>query len=147
MNFGAIKQHFTQNNVLVVIGILVLIALAIFGFYKYTQKPKYIDNKEFDTDDNSPDAKAIDVYYFYVDWCPHCKKSRPAWNELKSAMPSVNGRPIHYHEVNCDENPQEADKFDVTSYPTIKMVNNKQVVEYDAKPELTTLKQFVRTAA
>lgn len=146
MNAASLKPHLTQHNVLLVIGLLVLVALGVFGYYKYTQKPTYIDNKEFGSD-NSPNKKAIDVYYFFVDWCPHCKKARPVWNELKSAMPAVNGRPINYHEVDCDKSPQQADKFEVTSYPTIKMVNNKQVVEYDAKPELATLKQFIRTAA
>jgi thiol-disulfide isomerase/thioredoxin len=145
MNTTAMKSYLTQNNALLVMGILVLVCLGIFGYYKYTQKPKYIDNKEYESDNSSKNG-AIDVYYFYVDWCPHCKKSRPVWEQLKSDMPIISGRPVRYHEVDCDNNPQQANKFEVTSYPTIKMVNDKQVTEYDAKPEVVTLKQFIRTA-
>lgn len=147
----AVAAYATQNNVLLVIGILLLIALGIYGYYKFTKKPKYIDNKEYGSEASSTQKKAIDVYYFYVDWCPHCKKARPIWDQLKNDMPTVHGRPVKYHEVNCEDTDnggkQTADKFEVSGYPTIKMVNNKQVVEYDAKPELATLKQFIRTAA
>jgi thiol-disulfide isomerase/thioredoxin len=154
----AVAAYATQNNVLLVIGILLLIALGIYGYYKYTEKPKYVDNKEFETDSSSSSSKKpIEVYYFRVDWCPHCKKADPIWENLQSGMPAINGRDIIYTTVNCEDDKegksgglsgrQLASKFEVTGYPTIKMVNNKQVIEYDAKPELDTLKQFIRTSA
>lgn len=148
----AMAAYATQNNVLLVIGILLLVALGVYGYYKYTKRPKYIDNNEYDSK-KSPNqkSKSIDVYYFYVDWCPHCKKARPIWNQLKNEMPTVNGRTINYFEIDCEDTDnggrQTANKFEVTGYPTIKMVNNKQIIEYDAKPELDTLKQFIKTAA
>lgn len=131
-------------------GIILLIALAIFGYYKYTERPQYVDNKEFNHKNSSP-STPIDIYFFHVDWCPHCKKAEPVWIEIENSMPKVNGRTIRYHKINCEKaeenGPQMADKYNVTSYPTIKMVKDKQTIEYDAKPEVETLKQFIRTAA
>ena len=31
-------------------------------------------------------------------------------------------------------------------YPTIKLVDNNKIIEYDAKPELDTLHQFLNTS-
>lgn len=146
---GVMKTYVTQNNVLLVVGILLIIALGIFGYYQYTKKATYIDNKEYDSEKIKTND-SIDVYYFYVTWCPHCKKARPIWEELKAEMPTVNATTIKYHEYDCEEESkgrQMANKYKVTSYPTIIMVKNNQVIEYDAKPEVSTLKQFIRTAA
>lgn len=151
----ALATYTTQPNVLLIIGVLLLIGLGIYCYHKYSKKPKYVDNKEFDSDSTAT-SKPIEVYYFSVDWCPHCKKANPVWEELQD-MTTINGRNIKYITVNCEDDEegkdggmsgrQLASKFDVTGYPTIKMVNNKQVIEYDAKPEVNTLKQFIRTSA
>lgn len=141
------KEYLTKNNALLVVGILMIIALGIFGYIHYTKKPTYVDNKEFTESSSSKTKSTIDVYFFHVDWCPHCKKALPVWKQLQNEMPSINGRRIIYHDVNCETDTHLADKFEVSGYPTIKMVSNKKVVEYDAKPELNTLKQFIRTAA
>jgi len=48
--------------------------------------------------------------------------------------------------VNCEEDKQTADRFDVEGYPTIKLVYGNKVIEYDAKPDLDTLKEFLSTS-
>lgn len=142
------KEYLTQHNVLLAVGVLLILAIGVFGYLQYTKKTNYVDNKEFSEDASAGQKRPpIDVYFFTVEWCPHCKKALPVWDSLTTEMPSVNGRPVRYHKVDCDDKPQMADKFEVSSYPTIKLVSQKQTVEYDAKPELATLKQFIRTAA
>ena len=46
-------------------------------------------------------------------------------------------------EVNCDDDEAMADKYNVEAYPTIKLVKNNTVYEYDAKPNVDTLGQFL----
>ena len=47
--------------------------------------------------------------------------------------------------VDCDDKPDLADKYEVKGYPTIKLIYKGDVYDYDAKPELNSLKQFLNT--
>jgi thioredoxin-like negative regulator of GroEL len=47
--------------------------------------------------------------------------------------------------VDCEREPNVADKFKIEGYPTIKLVKDNQVIEYDAKPDKEHLVQFLNT--
>ena len=85
---------------------------------------------------------------FYVDWCPHCKTAKPEWESLKSEYDgkSINGYTINFMEYNCttesDEVSQLMDKYNIEGYPTIKLLKDGTVIEYDAKPTKDTIIQF-----
>ena len=96
----------------------------------------------------SGESKSADLYLFYTEWCPHCKKTKPEWEQLKknySGNNNVNGYKLNFIDVDCDANPEIADKFKVEGYPTIKLVKGNQIVEFDAKPDVKTLEQFLST--
>ena len=96
----------------------------------------------------SGESKSADLYLFYTEWCPHCKKTKPEWEQLKknySGNNNINGYKLNFIEVDCDANPEIADKFKVEGYPTIKLVKGNQIVEFDAKPDVKTLEQFLST--
>jgi thioredoxin-like negative regulator of GroEL len=38
-----------------------------------------------------------------------------------------------------------ADKFKIEGFPTIKLVKDGQVIEYDAKPDKDRIKEFLET--
>ena len=133
--------------------LLVLTVFIIAGIYVYIKyvSPKlndsYVANKEFSTE-GTPNNETADLYFFYTLWCPHCKKSKPIWEELKNQIGNnpVNGVKINFIEVDCDKDSATAEKFKVEGYPTIKMVRGNQIIEYDAKPNLDTLNQFLQTS-
>ena len=104
---------------------------------------KYVENKEFVTTDNDEidNEHTPDMYFFYTSWCPHCKTAFPIWNKLKEKYNNIN-----FIEVDCDEDTQTADKFKIEGYPTIKLVKNNKIIEYDAKPELETLIKFIQSS-
>ena len=74
----------TRVSVFVMLIIFFLfIGISYYLYDTYVKKmldTKYVENKEF-TDRNT--KKQIDFYFFYTNWCPHCKKSRPEWKLLK----------------------------------------------------------------
>jgi hypothetical protein len=37
------------------------------------------------------------------------------------------------------------DKYNIEGYPTIKLIKDNQVIEYDAKPTKLTMEQFLIT--
>jgi thiol-disulfide isomerase/thioredoxin len=90
--------------------------------------------------------------FFYTDWCPHCKTAKPVWNEIKSEYENktINGYTVVFTEINCTEENAEVEKmmnqYKIEGYPTIKLVKDGQVVEFNAKPTSETLTQFINTA-
>ena len=59
---------------------------------------------------------------------------------------NVNGVPIVFVEVDCEKEKELANKYKIEGYPTIKLIYNGQIIEYDAKPDVSTLKEFLNTS-
>lgn len=141
-----------QNKKLMIVIILaaIFIAAAIWVYNSYV-KPRvdaaYVPNKEFIQDAGSSNDTA-DLYFFYTTWCPHCKKAMPVWEKFKENIEptGMNGVKINFIEVDCDKDPDTAERFNVEGYPTIKLSYNKKVIEYDAKPDMETLNQFLQSS-
>ena len=128
--------------------------MVLFTYYIYKQytngKTTFHANREnIPKDQNS--NKTATLMLFYVDWCPHCKTAKPEWESLKSEYDgkSINGYTVNFMEYNCTnesaETSQLMDKYSIEGYPTIKLVKDNQVIEYDAKPTKSTMEQFLNT--
>ena len=149
-----IKKHlanaFSYKYFLLILFITIIFIIASIYTYKQYVSPKinkaYVVNKEFTNDHNN--EKVADIYFFYTTWCPHCKKSMPIWKSFKDEIGEnkVKGYRINFLEVDCDKDQELAEKFNITGYPTIKLVNGNQTVEYDAKPDKDTLMQFLNSS-
>jgi thiol-disulfide isomerase/thioredoxin len=144
---------FYNKNFLIILGLVVVfIVLAIYIYREYViprMNPDYVANKEYVSREkqDSGSTEVADLYLFYTTWCPHCKTTKPIWEKLKEQVgDGVNGVKINFIEVDCDKDTDTASKFKVEGYPTIKMVRENQVIEYDAKPSLDTLTQFLNTS-
>lgn len=141
----------SKNFLLILLVAALFIAAAVYTYSTYV-KPRlnaaYVPNKEFETEGS--DDTSADLYFFYTDWCPHCKTAKPVMAKLQEYLASQNnevkGVPINYVAINCEEDKQTAERFNVEGYPTIKLVIGNKVIEYDAKPDLDTLKQFLSTS-
>ena len=132
--------------------IFIILLAAVFIVTAVYVYKKYISNKNSSQPKKQTcatgESKSADLYLFYTEWCPHCKKTKPEWEQLKknySGNNNINGYKLNFIEVDCDANPEIADKFKVEGYPTIKLVKGNQIVEFDAKPDVKTLEQFLST--
>lgn len=140
----------------IIVGIVVSILCIIISIYCYktyvapSLKPAYKANRE-PTGDGGDSGKQAELMFFYVDWCPHCKTAKPIWEELKAEYENktINGYRILFTEINCTNETTEVekmmDKYKIEGYPTIKLLKDGQVIEYDAKPSKATLDQFLNT--
>jgi len=94
------------------------------------------------------DDNVAQLYLFKVDWCPHCKTAKPVFDEVETEL---NGQLINdkytvvFKTVDCEGEPEMADKFKIDGFPTIKLVKDGQVIEYDAKPDKDNIKDFLKT--
>ena len=99
----------------------------------------------------SGNGNIAELLFFYTDWCPHCKTAKPIWNDLKSEYQdkTINGYKVIFTDINCSEETAEVDKmmnqYGIEGYPTIKLLKDGQIIEYDAKPSKETLTQFLNT--
>tara|TARA_Y100001958_G_C21237995_1_gene564874 strand:+ start:532 stop:996 length:465 start_codon:yes stop_codon:yes gene_type:complete len=128
----------------------IFIAIAVYSYKKFIKtkvNPTYVDNKEF-INDGLSDKSDADLYFFYTEWCPYCKTAMPVWDrfEKKIGKKRVKDRKINFIKVDCGKEKDLADKYDIKGYPTIKMVVDDKVIEYDAKTEIDTLHQFLNSS-
>ena len=140
-----------------IIYLLIGIAFLIFSYYLYNKwtssSSTYNANRESPTESNSGNngLKQAEMLLFYVDWCPHCKTAKPEWENLKSTYENkmINGYSIIFTEHNCTNESAEVEelmnKYKIEGYPTIKLLKDNQIIEYDAKPTKSTMEQFLNT--
>jgi len=140
-------------SMLVYVILFVLFVLIIIYFYK--QYASSSDNKNYQINrenmTSGGQGNKAELMLFYVDWCPHCKTAKPEWDSLKSEMEgkTINGHTIIFTEYNCTNESAEIEelikRYKIEGYPTIKLIKDNQVIEYDAKPTKATLEQFLNT--
>jgi len=152
--FSRIKSAGSNLNstTLIIIGAIIVFAIIAGVYYYYyvlpEMKAKYQPNSEHVPEGTSNTAELL---FFYADWCPHCKTAKPIWNDLKAEYENktIHGYKVVFTEINCSEETAEVDKmmnqYNVEGYPTIKLLKDGQVIEYDAKPSKETLTQFLNT--
>jgi len=138
------------KTILIVVLVVVLIYVAYNTYLTYINKSGFKANRENIPIGQTPTTTA-NLMLFYVDWCPHCKTAKPEWEALKAEYQnkSINGYKIIFTEHNCTEETAEVsqlmDKYNIEGYPTIKLIKDNQVIEYDAKPTKSTMEQFLNT--
>jgi thiol-disulfide isomerase/thioredoxin len=110
-------------------------------------KPEYVENKEFVEQQGSNEAQVV---FFTVDWCPHCKKSLPIWKEFceKYNDKVINGYTMSCETFNCTDDKDNMvkrtmDKYKIEGFPTIKMIINDEVYDYEAKPTMEHLEEWI----
>lgn len=142
-------SNMMSNKRLLIILVLsaIFIGVAIYVYMTYVapkMNPQYIENKEIVEDTGS---KSAEIYLFYTEWCPHCKKAKPEWQKFKENYENktINNYILYFREVDCEKDEKTADEFNIEGYPTIKLIKDGQVIEYDAKPEYSTLEEFIHT--
>jgi thiol-disulfide isomerase/thioredoxin len=143
-----------NSNTWIIIGAVILFSILAAVYYFYYVAPgakvKYQPNSEHIMA-NQDTGKSAELLFFFANWCPHCKAAKPIWSDLKSQYENktINGYKVIFTEVDCSEETAEVDKmmnqYNIEGYPTIKLLKDGQVIEYDAKPSKDTLNQFLNT--
>ena len=151
----------------IILGIfLVILFLGVARYTYETYIVNKLENKDKANIANAPDRKSvISIYFFHVDWCPHCIKAKPEWNSFKRQYQDkvVNGYTIKTYDIDCTEdNGDEVlvyadfktkptpmrisaliEKYKIESYPTIKLTKDANIIDFDAKVTSNNLSKFV----
>jgi thiol-disulfide isomerase/thioredoxin len=139
------------NTFVLIGGVLFFAIVAVICYYYYvpnSSAKKYAPNNELIKAGSSNQAE---LFLFYADWCPHCKTAKPVWNDLKTEYENktINGYQVIFTEIDCSEETTEVEKmmnqYSVEGFPTIKLLKDGQIIEYDAKPTRETIIKFLNT--
>jgi len=150
-----ITAGFSQSGTTIIVIAAILLFIILGGLYYYyyiypNSQIKYKPNNEKITS-QAENNQTAELLFFYANWCPHCKSAKPIWDDLKTEYENktINGYKIIFTEIDCSQETTEVDKmmnqYNVEGYPTIKLLKDGQVIEYDAKPSKSTLEQFLNT--
>ncbi|XP_012718657.2 protein disulfide-isomerase A4 [Fundulus heteroclitus] len=83
----------------------------------------------FDTFMEGKDTVLVE---FYAPWCGHCKQFAPEYEKIAQAL-KENDPPIPVAKVDATQATEVAGRFDVSGYPTIKILKNREPVDYDGE--------------
>jgi thioredoxin-like negative regulator of GroEL len=113
----------------------------------------YVDGSgSSDISNYNKQEKEATIYFFYADWCPHCKTAKPEWAKFTNNYngKSMNDYTLVCSSVNCteetSENAQIIQKYNIDSYPTVKMLKDGSIIEFDSKISESSLEQFLKIA-
>jgi thiol-disulfide isomerase/thioredoxin len=144
--------------------IVILAAIAMFVVYKMmssrseafvTGKPLSYFGGQYPTEGfydlqtgvSDPNEKAK-ILLFYAPSCPHCKSlmdgDQSVWNTLKQKHNS--NQNVSLEEVNANNNPELATKYEIKGLPTIVMAKGSSTKVYSGDRSLQSIDQFIGSA-
>jgi len=151
---------FNKNFLIIMVVVAIFLGVAFYVYNTYIApriNPDFVPNREFTTDGEG-DNNLATLYFFGVDWCPYSKKAKPHWEKVKSKFngKTENNVTINFVEVDGEKNEKELENFEneylapnnkkIDGYPSIWMVKGKDVIEYDAKPDVKSLTEYIKAA-
>lgn len=79
----------------------------------------------------------------YADWCGHCKKFMPVWNQFKDKYMPI----LDIREVNADEEKDKLEALGIRGFPTVLFLDGKKKHSYEGPRTVEGLENFVRSKA
>ena len=150
--YNVLYKYLNGYKYLFLIAVMVILFI-IVSFMVYKQMKTPISSVPFHNVANAQQRGIpIEIYFFYADWCPHCKTAKPEWEAFYSEFhgKTVNNQTVECISKNCtNDNDQDIQilmsDFKVDSFPHIVLVTNGSHIEFDAKITKASLEQFVLT--
>ena len=150
-NIVEVLNRFIRPYYYRILAFIIFIVFVIVGYYGYQSVMAKQKNKFSDVANANRRNKEVVIYFFHADWCPHCKKATPEWNNFKSKLDGkvINSYIIKCMDVNCTKETSDVteyiNRFSVDSYPTVKMVRDETTIDFDSKITASSLEAFVNT--
>jgi thiol-disulfide isomerase/thioredoxin len=150
-NFIEVLRKYISPYYYYIIGFVMFTLFLTVGLIWYSRQNKKKTDRFKDVANTNRRNKEAIVYFFHVDWCPHCKTAQPEWDAFKTQYDSIeiNGYDIKCIDINCTEESSDVkylmNQYKIESYPTVKLVLDDRTIDFDSKITRTSLTSFVNT--
>jgi len=155
-------KTFALNNKTLMIGIAAVIVLFIAAIFAYKSNllesftvggHEYEGSGSGSGSGSKSGSSPVELMMFSVDWCPHCKQASPEWQkiseEYSATNSQINGRKVIFTLVNCTEETPDIEKqlkqYNIEGYPTIKLLKDGQIINFEAKPDYPNILKFLQS--
>jgi len=135
-----------MKNIYIILFVSLLasgLAYVAYKIYSESQKDTrtYIENDEFN---DKKKTKKDNLLFFYTDWCKHCQKSKPIWENSKSDN-NFQQFNLNFVDINGEneENSELLQKYNIKEYPTIILEHDNKKIIFDANLTNETLMKFL----
>ncbi|ORX55239.1 hypothetical protein BCR36DRAFT_581283 [Piromyces finnis] len=93
------------------------------------------------TDETFQDAidKSTWFIMFHAPWCGHCRRFAPTWEEFAAKMKNK----MNIGKVDCTVYTDICNKYGVTGYPTLKIIDQHEVNDFKGIRRMEDLEKFV----
>ena len=126
----SLKDMLKPNNLPRLLLLLACLLLLYYVYSKYLKEG--FELKPTELEDEIQSGKKLVL--FYADWCGHCKKIKPVWDETAEEINKDDKKMI---KVNCGEGTNEEKKimkeYNIDGYPTIILFNNGKPEPYSGE--------------
>jgi thiol-disulfide isomerase/thioredoxin len=128
--------------------LIIFIVVAYYGYNRFVNQEK---NRIKDVANANRRSKETVIYFFHVDWCPHCKSALPQWRDFYTMYDGkeINGYKLKCQDIDCTSETSDITDFintyKIDSYPTVKLIRDGNTIDFDSKITKGSLEQFVNT--
>ena len=140
-----LKGMFTTKNLPRLIILVIVLIVLFFVYDKFLKGFEGFETNSLDIEDQVKSGKKLVL--FYADWCGHCKKIKPIWDETAK---EVNTDEVKMIKVNCGEGTDKDQaimkKYSIDGYPTIIQFVNGKPQLYQGERDPASFKEVFNSA-
>lgn len=151
--------------IFIVIIFIIFIYLGYNAYSRYEGFDSKSEKKKYQDVANAQDfTPTVQLYMFFVDWCPHCKTAKPEWDKIKLKYNNteVGGYLVECIDIDCTDDFGEVTlekskygaetptkiseiikQYDINGYPTVKLVKEGKPYDFEAKITEPNLNKFI----
>lgn len=105
---------------------------------KYIALKNTINNNKINMLGGSINQTEKTLTLIKADWCGHCKKFFPIWEELPKHLPNIN-----FKVLDSEQNKDEIQKYKIAGYPSIFLEIDNKIIEYTGGRTVEDIKNFL----
>lgn len=130
---------------------LIVVLLAIFGYYSLTGTPPGARLVEQDPPvDGGLDDGQAKFMFFYATWCPHCRTAKTPWHSFmqlhKNQGLTYGGHQITFEEINAEVDKGKSALYNIDAYPTFKLQTKDKLYMMIGAPTVENFREFLKKA-